>query len=85
MHDVSLTSPTSGDFLKYNGSVWINDPINLGTDTTGDYVSSLVAGSGILITNNTGEGATPTVAVNTSVVSTKQAASNLQTYLICEV
>ena len=83
--NVTVPSPSSGDFLKYNGSAWVNDTIDLGTDTTGNYVASLVAGSGILVTNNTGEGATPTVAVNTSVVSTKQAASNLQTYLICEV
>jgi hypothetical protein len=35
--------------------------VALGTDTTGNYVSSLVAGTGISLTNNTGEGATPTV------------------------
>lgn len=38
--------------------------ITLGTNTTGDYVASLVAGTGITLTNNSGEGATPTVAVN---------------------
>lgn len=36
--------------------------VALGTDTTGDYVESLVAGTGISLTNNTGEGATPTIA-----------------------
>lgn len=45
--------------------------VALGTDTTGDYVSSLVAGTGITLTNNSGEGSTPTVAVNTSVIATK--------------
>lgn len=45
--------------------------VALGTDTTGDFVSSLVAGTGITLTNNSGEGATPTVAVNTSVIATK--------------
>jgi hypothetical protein len=69
MHDVSLVDKTSGDFLKYNGSVWVNDAINLGTDTTGDYVSSLVAGTGITLANNSGEGATPTITVNTSVIA----------------
>ena len=69
MHDVSLVNKTSGDFLKYNGSVWVNDAINLGTDTTGDYVSSLVAGTGITLSNNSGEGATPTITVNTSVIA----------------
>jgi hypothetical protein len=84
---VITATAISGD-ITINGAGVVTIAANsvaLGTDTTGNYVSSLVAGSGILITNNTGEGATPTVAVNTSVVSTKQAASNLQTYLICEV
>lgn len=38
--------------------------ITLGTNTTGDYVESLVAGTGITITNNSGEGATPTIEVS---------------------
>jgi hypothetical protein len=33
---VTITTAASGDFLKWNGSYWTNDPINLGTDTTGD-------------------------------------------------
>ncbi|CAB4154382.1 hypothetical protein UFOVP629_113 [uncultured Caudovirales phage] len=66
LHNVSLPSPASGDFLKYNGSLWVSDAIDLGTDTTGSYVSSLVAGTGITLTNNSGEGATPTIAVNAS-------------------
>lgn len=37
--------------------------IALGADTSGDYVQSLVQGTGITITNNTGEGSTPTIAV----------------------
>jgi len=65
--DVTAPSPSSGDFLKYNGTAWVNDPINLGTDTTGDYVASLVAGTAISITNNSGEGATPTVTLNAAL------------------
>lgn len=37
--------------------------ITLGTDTTGDYVASLVAGTAIALANNSGESATPTVSV----------------------
>lgn len=37
------------------------DSVALGTDTTGNYVASLVAGTGISLANNTGEGATPTI------------------------
>ena len=35
--------------------------VALGTDTSGDYVTSLVAGTGITLANNLGEGATPTI------------------------
>lgn len=65
LHDVSITSPlSSGQFLKYNGTLWVNDAIDLGTDTTGNYVESLVAGTGITLTNGTAsEGGTPTVSV----------------------
>lgn len=68
LSDVTAPSPTAGDFLKWNGTAWVNDPIDLTTDTTGSYVSSLVAGTGITLTNNSGEGATPTVSLtNTSI------------------
>lgn len=74
LSDVTSPSPTSGDFLKWNGSAWVNDPIDLGTDTAGNYVASLVAGTGITLTNNSGEGSTPTVAV-TGVTANVQTAS----------
>jgi len=62
--DVTITGAANGDFLRYNGTVWINDPVNLSTDTVGNYVESLVAGSGITLTNATAsEGGTPTIAV----------------------
>jgi hypothetical protein len=71
MHDVVLTSPTDGQFLRYNSAstVWVNDEINLGTDTAGDYVQSLVAGTGVTLTNNSGETATPTVAIGQDVAT----------------
>jgi len=54
----------SGDIVANsfsgNGSNLTNIP--LGTATTGDYVDSLVAGTGITLTNNSGEGSTPTIA-----------------------
>ena len=69
LSDVALSSPTNGDFLRYNGSNWINDPVNLTTDTVGDYVAKLAAGSGITITNNSGEGATPNIAFSGTIDS----------------
>ena len=44
--------------------------VALGTDTTGSYVSSLVAGTGVTLANNTGETATPTVSIGQAVATT---------------
>jgi hypothetical protein len=67
--DVTITSAADGDFLRWNGTAWINDAVNLSTDTVGSYVESLVAGTGITLTNNSGEAATPTVTVDTTVIA----------------
>ena len=67
LRDVTITSAADGDFLRWNGTAWINDAVNLGTDTTGSYVTSLVAGTGISVSNNSGESATPTIAIGQSV------------------
>ena len=47
----------------------INNSVALGTDTTGDYVANLTAGSGITLTNDGGESANVTVALSTSGVT----------------
>jgi hypothetical protein len=85
LHDVSITEKTSGDFLKYNGTLWVNDQINLGTDTTGDYVASLVAGTGITLSNNSGEGATPTIAVTSNTYDAYNSSRNVEIKLLMEV
>jgi len=77
--DVTLSNAANGDFLRYNGSAWINDAVNLSTDTIGDYVSSLVAGTAITLTNNSGEGSTPTIAVTANTFDAFGAASSAQT------
>lgn len=61
--DVVITSAASGQFLKWNGTQWVNDAIDLGTDTTGNYVSGVTAGSGITVTHTPSEGSSPTIAV----------------------
>jgi hypothetical protein len=61
--NVTAPSPTSGDFLKWNGTAWVNDAIDLGTDTTGNYMSNVSAGTGITVTHTPGEGSTATIAV----------------------
>ena len=44
------------------------DSVALGTDTTGDYVSTITSGTGIGVASGTGEGSVPTIT-NTGVVS----------------
>jgi len=45
----------------------VADSIALGTDTTGDYVASLVAGTGVSVSASSGEGSTPTIAIGQDV------------------
>jgi len=62
----------SGDATISNAGVLTvgGNTVALGSDTTGDYVASLVAGTGITLTNNSGETATPTVAIGQDVATT---------------
>jgi len=46
------------------GQSTLNNLITMGTHTTGDYVESLGSGALIDLTNNSGEGATPTIDVD---------------------
>jgi hypothetical protein len=68
---------TTASPVAFNGSgdvaisvAMANDAVTLGTHTTGNYVASLVAGTGVTLTNNSGENATPTVAIGQSVATT---------------
>ena len=67
--DVLISSVANGDFLRYNGSAsaWINDPVNLGTDTTGNYVADVVGGTGITVSHTPGEGSSASVALNATL------------------
>ena len=67
LSDVTLSSSTTGDVLKYNGSVWVNDPIDLGTDTAGNYIQSIAAGTGVTVYSGTGEGANASVSIGQAV------------------
>ena len=70
LKDVTITSAANGDFLRWNGSAWINDAVNLGTDTTGSFVESLTAGTGVTLTNNSGENSTPTISIGQAIATT---------------
>ena len=63
-----IASFSSDNFAASSGVITIKDKgVALGTETTGDYVGSLVAGTGVTLSNNSGEGATPTVAIGQAV------------------
>ena len=64
---ITLGGDLTGN-VSFDGSAGVTlnatiaaDSVALGTDTTGNYVASLVAGTGISLANNSGEGATPTI------------------------
>ena len=65
--DVTAPTPSSGDFLKWNGTAWVNDAIDLGTDTVGNYVSSVTAGTGISVNFAPGEGVGASVSLNATL------------------
>ena len=65
--DVTITSAASGQFLKYNGSAWVNDAIDLGTDTTGNYMVNVASGTGISVAHTESEGSTATVSLNATI------------------
>jgi len=66
-----VASFATADFTVTTGAVSIKN-VNLATQTTGDYVASLVAGTGVTLSNNSGENATPTVAIGQAVETTSE-------------
>jgi hypothetical protein len=61
-----IVQMSSDNFAESSGVITIKDNgVILGTETTGNYVASLVAGTGITV-GSASEGATPTVAIDTS-------------------
>lgn len=73
---ITLSGDVTGSATMTNlGNVTISttiaaNSVALGTDTTGNYVASLVQGTGVILSNNTGESATPTIAIGQSVATT---------------
>jgi hypothetical protein len=63
--DVTITSASAGDFLKWNGTAFVNDPIDLGTDTVGNYMVEVSAGTGISVSHTASEGSTATISAKT--------------------
>lgn len=69
LHNVQLANVASGDFLKYNGTLWVNDPIDLGTDTVGNYVAGISGTANEISVSGSGsEGASVTIGLPANVV-----------------
>ena len=65
-----IASFSSDNFADSSGVITIKDNgVILGTETTGSYVTSLVAGTGVTLANNSGEGATPTISVGQAIAT----------------
>jgi hypothetical protein len=67
LSDVTISSAADGDFLRWNGSSWVNDAVNLGTDSVGDYIESITAGTGVTVFGGTGESASATISIGQDV------------------
>lgn len=81
----SIYSGVSGDIVITSAGVATiqANSVALGTDTTGNYVAGLTAGSGIAVTGTAGEGWSPTVTLKnaaslTNNVLTKWDSTNTQ-------
>ena len=66
---ITISGDVSGS-VSFDGSTDVNisttvqpNSVALGVDTTGNYVSSVVAGSGVTVTGVVGEGWTPSIAI----------------------
>jgi hypothetical protein len=62
------TSLQAGSTVNLQTTIQPNS-VALGTDTTGSYVQNLVAGTGITLSNNAGESATPTVSLTSGIAT----------------
>lgn len=67
--NITISGEVAGS-VSFDGSTDINisttiqpNSVALGTDTTGNYVDSVIAGEGITVTGVVGEGGTPSIAI----------------------
>ena len=64
----SFSIDGSGDVANVALTI-ANDAVDLGGQTTGDYVAGVSAGAGISLSATTGEGFTPTISVNDTYIT----------------
>lgn len=66
----TVTDPTADRTITFpdaTGTVALSGSIALGTDTTGNYMLDVSAGTGVSITHTQGEGSTATIAIGQAV------------------
>jgi len=70
LHNVAISNTVAaGEFLKFNGTTWINDVIDLGTDTSGNYVAGITGTANEISVSGSGsEGASVTIGLPANVV-----------------
>lgn len=87
---INLSGDLEGN-VSFNGTADVTivanvrpNSVELGTDTTGNYVANIIPGSGIEVSNGLGEGCTPTISLtNTGVLaSTYGGASNVPVLVV---
>jgi hypothetical protein len=61
----------------YAADLSCSDCVALGSETTGNYIGNVTAGTGISITGTPGEGWTPTIGIDTGVVPRKSQAESI--------
>ena len=70
LSDVTAPTPSANQFLKWNGTAWVPDLVDLNTDTSGNYVASVIAGTGVSLTNGVAqEAGTPTISIGQAIGS----------------
>ena len=72
--EIALTGDVTGTVTGVNGGGNISiattisaDSVALGTDTTGNYVNDVTAGTGVTVTHTPDEGSSPTIAIGQAV------------------
>lgn len=79
---ITLSGDVAGSATMTNlGNVTISTTVQpnsvaLGTDTTGNYVATLTAGTGVSVGTATGEGSTPVISIGQAVATTSNVTFN---------
>ena len=81
--EIALTGDVTGTVTGVNGGGDISiattisaDSVALGTDTTGNYVNDVTAGTGVTVTHTPAEGSSPTIAIGQAVGTTDNVTFN---------